>query len=90
MDRNCSNNYVEHDNILSPNKYRSLVIDDVSDFDNEFENNVKISVYGSVHNVTQREVLINTPKEILLGAIPEKPCREICLILILQEMGKRC
>ena len=96
MNRKCSNNDVEHDNILSLNKYRSLVIDDMSDFDNEFEKKVKISVYDSVHNVTQREVqkkkrpqmVTNKyPKEILLGAIPEKPC---LLILKLQEMGKRC
>ena len=56
MNRNCGNNDVEHDNILSPNKHRSLVIDDVSDFDNEFDNNVKFSICDSVHNVTQLKV----------------------------------
>ena len=54
MNRNFSNNDVEHDNILSLNKYRSLVIDDMSDFDNEFEKKLKfpsMTVYITSPNV---------------------------------------
>ena len=54
VNSNRSKNNIDHDNILSLKKYISLVTDDVSDFDKEFNNNVRVSVVDKAHNVTRR------------------------------------
>ena len=40
--------------ILSPNKFRYLVTDDASDFNNEFNDNVKVSVVNNAQKVHER------------------------------------
>ena len=63
---------IDHDNIVSPNKYRSLVIDDASDFNTEFENNyVFVAVIDKVHP-TQHKVEVNKRPQVVTNKNPER------------------
>ena len=72
VNSNRSKNNIDHDNILLPNKYRYLVTDDVSDFDKEFNNNIRVSVVDKVHMATQRKIEKNKRPQVVTNKYPER------------------
>ena len=63
---------VDRDDILSPNKFRFLVTDDASDFTDEINDNVEVSVVNNAHKVAERKMEKEKRPQIVTNKYPER------------------